>query len=208
MEGIIGIFGGAFDPIHKGHVEAIRHINNLNLVQEIQIIPNYQSPHNKNIQIHESHRLKMIELAFKKSKNIFINDFETKNKKTSFTLDTLLHLKNLEKRKHLTLIIGFDSLCNFTLWNEWKEILSLCSLLVVGRTTSKKDKVDDRLLNRIIDYKEELFLENGKIYLLENDLVNISSSEVRNKIKMGESISDLVSHEVEDYISKKSLYKN
>ena len=70
MQEIIGIFGGAFDPIHKGHVDVIRYINNLNLVQEIQIIPNFQSPHNKNIQIHESHRLQMIELAFKKFKNI------------------------------------------------------------------------------------------------------------------------------------------
>ena len=76
----LGIFGGAFDPVHKGHTQSLKYISNLKIIDEIQVIPNYASPHNKYIQTDEKHRLKMLEIAFKDIKNIKLNDIELKNK--------------------------------------------------------------------------------------------------------------------------------
>ena len=75
----LGIFGGAFDPVHKGHTQSLKYISDLKIIDEIQVIPNYASPHNKDIQTDEKHRLKMLEIAFKQSKNIKLNDIELKN---------------------------------------------------------------------------------------------------------------------------------
>ena len=61
----LGIFGGAFDPVHKGHTQSLKYISDLKLIDEIQVIPNYTSPHKKDIQTDEKHRLKMLEIAFK-----------------------------------------------------------------------------------------------------------------------------------------------
>ena len=56
----LGIFGGAFDPVHKGHTQSLKYISDLKIIDEIQVIPNYASPHNKEIQTDEKHRLKML----------------------------------------------------------------------------------------------------------------------------------------------------
>ena len=76
----LGIFGGAFDPVHKGHTQSLKYINDLKIIDEIQVIPNYASPHNKDIQTDEKHRLKMLEIAFKEIKNIKLNHIVLKNK--------------------------------------------------------------------------------------------------------------------------------
>ena len=70
----LGIFGGAFDPVHKGHTQSLKYISDLKIIDEIQVIPNYASPHNKEIQTDEKHRFKMLEIAFKEIKNIKLND--------------------------------------------------------------------------------------------------------------------------------------
>ena len=80
----LGIFGGAFDPVHKGHTGSLKYISDLKIIDEIQVIPNYASPHNKDIQTEEKHRYKMLEIAFKEIKNIKLNDIELKNKTKSF----------------------------------------------------------------------------------------------------------------------------
>ena len=129
----LGIFGGAFDPVHKGHTRSLKYISDLKIIDEIQVIPNYASPHNKDIQTDEKHRLKMLEIAFKEIKNIKLNDIELKNKTKSYTYETLKYLKEIYPEQHLSLIIGLDSLNSFTTWKNWENILSLCSLLVLER---------------------------------------------------------------------------
>ena len=106
----LGIFGGAFDPVHKGHTQSLKYISDLKIIDEIQVIPNYASPHNKDIQTDEKHRLKMLEIAFKEIKNIKLNDIELKNKTKSYTYETLKYLKEIYPEKHISLIIGLDSL--------------------------------------------------------------------------------------------------
>ena len=96
----LGIFGGAFDPVHKGHTQSLKYITDLKIIDEIQVIPNYASPHNKDIQTEEKHRLKMLEIAFKEIKNIKLNDIELKNKTVMGNeIDSIIMLKSFELLK-------------------------------------------------------------------------------------------------------------
>ena len=97
----LGIFGGAFDPVHKGHTRSLKYISDLKIIDEIQVIPNYASPHNKDIQTDEKDRLKMLEIAFKEIKNIELNDIELKNKTKSYTYETLKYFKEFYPDKTL-----------------------------------------------------------------------------------------------------------
>ena len=124
----LSIFGGAFDPVHKGHTQSLKYISDLKIIDEIQVIPNYASPHKKDIQTDEKHRLKMLEIALKEFENINLNHIELKNKTKSYTFETLQRLKEIHPEKHLSLILGLDSLYSFTTWRNWENILSLCSL--------------------------------------------------------------------------------
>ena len=203
----LGIFGGAFDPIHKGHTQSLKFISNLKIFDEIQVIPNFVSPHNKNIQANDKHRLKMLEIVLKEFENIKLNDIELKNKTKSYTYDTLKCLKELYPKKHLSLIIGLDSLYSFTNWKNWQNILSLCSLLVLERKLNNKLRLNKKLENKIVSDYKDFFSGHGKILFLKNDLVNISSTDVRLKIKNNENLSHLVDDQILEYIIKKSLYK-
>ncbi len=203
----LGIFGGAFDPVHKGHTQSLKYINDLKIIDEIQVIPNYASPHNKDIQTDEKHRLKMLEIAFKEIKNIKLNHIELKNKTKSFTYETLKCLKDIYPEQHLSLIIGLDSLHSFTTWKNWENILSLCSLLVLERKLNDGLGLNKELESKISPDYDDFFLGHGKILILKNDLINISSTDVRLKIKNNENLTDMVDDQVLEYISNKSLYK-
>ena len=203
----LGIFGGAFDPVHKGHTQSLKYINDLKIIDEIQVIPNYASPHNKDIQTEEKHRLKMLEIAFKEIKNIKLNDIELKNKTKSYTYETLESLKDIYPEQHLSLIIGLDSLYNFTAWKNWENILSLCSLLVLERKLNDTLRLNKELESKISSDYDDFFSGHGKIFILKNDLINISSTDVRLKIKNNKNLTDMVDDQVLEYISNKSLYK-
>ncbi len=203
----LGIFGGAFDPVHKGHTQSLKYINDLKIIDEIQVIPNYASPHNKDIRTDEKHRLKMLEIAFKEIKNINLNNIELKNKTKSYTYETLKCLKDIYPKKHLSLIIGLDSLHNFTTWKNWENILSLCSLLVLERKLNNSSGLNKELESKISPDYDDFFSGHGKILILKNNLINISSTEVRLKIKNNENLTDMVDDQVLEYISNKSLYK-
>ena len=204
----LGIFGGAFDPVHKGHTQSLKFINDLKIVDEVYVIPNFASPHDKDIRSSGSHRLKMLEMAFNEFENIKINEFELNNKKKSYSYETLNSFKQLFPDRHFSLIIGLDSLHSFTTWKNWEEILSLCSLLVLGRTLNKNKKLDKALESRITLDIDDFFSEHGKIFRLGNDFINVSSSEIRKKIKNDESLKGLLDQNVQEYIQDMSLYKN
>ena len=203
----LGIFGGAFDPVHKGHTQSLKFISDLKIFDEIQVIPNYASPHNKDIQTDEKHRLKMLEVALKELEDINLNDIELKNKTKSYTYETLKYLKSIYPERHLSLIIGLDSLYSFTTWKNWENILSLCSLLVLERKLNNRLRINKELESKISADYDDFFSGHGKILILKNDLINVSSTEVRMKIKNNENLTDLVDDQVLKYISNKSLYK-
>ena len=203
----LGIFGGAFDPVHKGHTQSLKFISDLKIFDEIQVIPNYASPHDKDIQTDEKHRLKMLEVALKELEDINLNDIELKNKTKSYTYETLKYLKSIYPERHLSLIIGLDSLYSFTTWKNWENILSLCSLLVLERKLNNRLGINKELESKISTDYDDFFSGHGKILILKNDLINVSSTEVRMKIKNNENLTDLVDDQVLKYISNKSLYK-
>ena len=203
----LGIFGGAFDPVHKGHTRSLKYISDLKIIDEIQVIPNYASPHNKDIQTDEKDRLKMLEIAFKEIKNIELNDIELKNKTKSYTYETLKYFKEFYPEQHLSLIMGLDSLNSFTNWKNWEKILSLCSLLVLERKLNDSLGLNKELESKISNNYDDFFSGHGKILILKNDLINISSTDVRHKIKNNENLTNMVDDQVLEYISKKSLYK-
>ena len=203
----LGIFGGAFDPVHKGHTKSLKFISELKIIDEFQVIPNYASPHKKDIQTSENHRLKMLEIALKEFENIKLNNIELNNKTKSYTYETLKCLREIYPEKHLSLIIGLDSLYSFTTWKNWENILSLCSLLVLERQLNASLPINKKLESKISSDFDDFFSSHGKILILKNDLINISSTDVRLKIKNNENLTGLVDEEVQKYILNKSLYK-
>lgn len=184
----IGIFGGAFDPPHLGHLilaEKIREEFNLD---KIIFIPTNIPPHKEKPIASPNDRVLMLKFATEENPYFQISTTEIKRGGISYTIDTIKELKQMGE---LFLIIGADEAKQFDKWKNFNEILSLCKIIIVGRNRIKKDELPSIL---------------NKAFFIEFD-VNISSTEIRERVKAGKSIKYLVPNEIEMYIKNKNLYK-
>jgi nicotinate-nucleotide adenylyltransferase len=184
-------FGGSFDPIHLGHLNLAIEIYEKLKLDKILFCPTYISPFKKNKKAiaNPIDRYNMIKKAIKKIKGFEVLDIEIKQKKVSYTIDTLKKLKDLYDLK---LLITEDALDKFNKWKNYKEILKLTHLIIATRFEKKIKK-----------YKN-LNLKN-KNFIFTN-IFEISSTEIRNRLKKNKICSHLLSKEVLDYIYKNGLY--
>ena len=197
----IGIFGGAFNPVHNGHIKlAENYFNELEL-DKLIFIPTAVPPHKASSNLVPAQmRLDMLKLAIGDNKNFDISLIEFERDGKSYTYDTL---KQLEKKYHgceFYLIIGADQFLSFHLWYKWQDILKMVTLCTAARENEEEKQ-------KIKEYAQRLEgMDDGKFYLLKAPVIRVSSSEVREKLSMGTDISDLVNEKVYNYIIEKGIY--
>lgn len=193
----IGVFGGSFDPPHNGHVRLALHSAKALSLDKILIIPSWISPHKQNInQTAAKDRYNMCKFAF--TDEIFeVSDIEIKRGGTSYSIDTLRKIKKDFPSSSLYLIIGSDMLFNFQQWKEYNKILELCTLCASAR--EKDEDVED--LKR---YANDLYPD--KCVVLNIEPYEISSTEIRLRIKKAEDMQEFISPQVKQYIDDRKLY--
>ena len=187
----IAIYGGSFNPMHIGHEKIVDYVlKNLD-TDKIIIIPVGIPSHRENNLEESDTRLKICREIFKSNEKVEVSDIEIKSERKSYTYDTLLKLIEIYgKDNKFFEIIGEDSLKNLKTWKNYKELLNLCKFIVFRRKDDKNTKIDSEFLN------------NKNIIILENEYYNISSTEIRNKVKNGEDITGLVNEKVKNLIKK------
>ena len=185
----IAIYGWSFNPMHRGHEQIVEYIlKNLNM-DKIIIVPVGIPSHRENNLEQSDTRLKICREIFKDNSKIEVSDIEIKSDGKSYTYDTLIKLIEVYgKNNEFFEIIGEDSLKNFKTWKNYKELLKICKLIVFRRNDDEDKEID----------KE--FLKNSNIIILKNEYYNYSSTEIREKVKNGEDISNLVNKNVEKII--------
>ncbi|QYR64882.1 nicotinate (nicotinamide) nucleotide adenylyltransferase [Fusobacterium animalis] len=190
----IAIYGGSFNPMHIGHEKIVDYVlKNLDM-DKIIIIPVGIPSHRENNLEQSNTRLKICREIFKNNKKVEVSDIEIKSEEKSYTYDTLLKLiKIYGKDNKFFEIIGEDSLKNLKTWKNYKELLNLCKFIVFRRKDDKNTEIDSEFLN------------NKNIIILENEYYNISSTEIRNKVKNGKDITGLVNEKVKKIIEKEYI---
>lgn len=211
----VGLFGGAFDPVHNGHIHIVDEcLQKLNL-HKVIIMPTGKSAFNKKLTASE-YRFEMLKKTFK-NKKFEVSEFEidnSKKNKPSYTIDTVKHL-NPNTNIRLFLIMGEDALLNFEKWHKWNEITKYCHLIIINRKSNQLDKkkfnpqVLSFIENNLEKNIEMLNLKShGAIFFLKIKPIDISSETIREKIKKNENIDKKVPKVIVDYIKNKSLYLN
>ena len=190
----IAIYGGSFNPMHIGHEKIVDYVlKNLDM-DKIIIIPVGIPSHRENNLEQSDTRLKICKEIFNNTKKVEVSDIEIKAEGKSYTYDTLLKLIEIYgKDNEFFEIIGEDSLKNLKTWRNYKELLNLCKFIVFRRKDDKNIEIDNEFLN------------NKNIIILENEYYNISSTEIRNKVKNKEDISGLVNKKVKKLIEKEYI---
>ena len=197
----IGIYGGTFAPVHRGHVAAAEAFIRQMELDLLYVIPAGIPPH-KQIDAADdpAHRLAMCELAFGGMDKVIVSDMEIVRGGKSFTVDTLRTLSGEDRR--LFLLMGTDMMLTLDSWRAPEEIFRLCYPIYIRRE-------QDPILEGQIVAKNQLYQEKyGRIVRrLMADVIELSSTEIRDRVKNGEEITDLVPDPVASYIRANGLYR-
>ncbi len=190
----IGIMGGTFDPIHHGHLITAQSVALQRNLDKILFIPCSTSPHKIDVNsTPANNRLDMVKLAIKGLNKFSVSDYEIKNKGISYTIDTIIHLK--EKFNEIEFIIGYDNYLKFDTWKEPDKILELVKLVVLKRSYNNID----------ISSNENRFRKRA--VFVETPVIDITSTEIRERVKKNLPIDFLVPESVKKYIVDNKLYK-
>ena len=169
----IGIFGGSFDPPHKGHVKISKISLKKFKLKNIYWVITKKNPFKKKPYYSLNERLSKSKKILKNLKNIKIIYLDDKVK-SSRTINIVNYFIKMKKRKNLYLILGADNLLNFHKWTNWKKIVKVVKLIVFSRKGfSKKSK------NSVV----VKYLNKKNITFVNNKNINISSSNIKNKLQ-------------------------
>ena len=196
----IAVFGGTFNPPHNGHVHLLNAFLQRMHFDKVLIVPTALPPHKKAADlVSGEHRLQMCRLAFPTAE---ICNIEIKNGGKNYTADTLEHLKNEYPDAVLYFIMGTDMFLSFGSWRDPERILKNATLLCIPRD----EKTDAAALRAFASQNLHL---NEAQYMVGDVLpLAVSSSEIRAKLKAGESVAQLVPPAVAAYIKQEGLYEN
>ncbi len=199
----IGIMGGTFDPIHKGHLMLGEYAKKLHGLDEIWFMPNGNPPHklNSNIESQTNHRVEMVKLAIEGYEGFKIQLYEVERTEVNYSYLTMQHFNEVFPEDDFYFIIGADSLFAFETWKHPELLVKTCKILAAyrdGKNTSEMDKQ--------IQYLNQKY--GAEISLLNTPDVDISSSGIRQMIKDREDISEMVPESVFSYIQSNNLFKD
>ena len=196
----IGIMGGTFDPIHLGHLATAEAVRENFSLDEILFIPAARPPHKLGKKVSdEKHRLAMTILATQSNKFFRVSDMELKRTGLSYTLDMMNELqKNFGASAELFFIIGADSLADLSKWHAAKELVEKCHFIATTRPGA------DANFSAVKKFFGEAATKH--IHRVTTPGLEISSTDIREKIRLGRSIKYLVPEAVEEYILREKIY--
>jgi len=210
----IGVFGGTFNPVHKGHeITAVEFYDKFDL-DKLIIIPANMPPHKIiDEKVSALQRFEMCELCFEKYRRennynykIEVSDIEIKKDGVSYTYDTIKTLRKIYPDDIIYFLAGSDMFLYLENWYKYKKLLEMCVFVIAFRNNNDNDFEQKKVLT----LQNNLINQGYKIELLKNSPFEISSTELREKIKnFGFDSPDLkkyISSEVLNYIKERKIY--
>jgi nicotinate-nucleotide adenylyltransferase len=217
----IGVFGGTFNPIHRGHIAIAEEVRLAMPLDEILFIPAGSPPHKKDEDVIPArHRLEMVRIAVEEHPHLSVSDAEIHRRGTSYTVDTVEELrKNAARTTKWHLIMGLDAFAKFASWRDPKRLSTLCHFIVVSRPGTRYRDLETHPFARGADPKELVRLDEGlsqryelslsgstRLILLRVTPWEVSATEIRNQPLATRSKRNLLPPHVESYIMKHGLY--
>lgn len=197
----IGILGGTFNPIHKGHTMLAKEvIKQFPQIEQLFLTPNNIPAYKETEDIISSeHRINMLKIVASDIPKTDVSDMEIQRGGTTYTIDTLREIKNINDKINIYFIIGADSLYNIEKWRQYEEIFKNCTIIAAKRDCEFEDiKIFSKQLTVNYPYLSIDFLKTQGI--------DVSSSELRAQIKAGILDDRYIENKIIEYIKTNNLY--
>ncbi len=213
------IYGGTFDPVHKGHIEVARRVLELFELEEVLFVPACVPPHKSAISS-VFHRFAMLALATDQDSALRISTVELDEPERPYAVDTVERMQaQIGAHRRLFFMIGADSWCEITTWHEWQRLLKMCDLIVVARPGYELSASIPSRSAQVVDVRgmsqtqlsEVLGRDSGpRTFLTDTVMMDISATSIRAAARAGdhERLREMVPPPVANYIEKYELYRN
>ncbi len=211
----VGIFGGTFDPVHFGHLRCVEEAREMLRLDHILLIPAADPPHKRARAITAAaHRLAMLRGAIRGHPLFRVSTIEIERPGASFTIDTLRQISARNRDWQLTLVMGIDAFAEIHTWKEYTSLFEIADVAVLARPA-----VDTRHPRMAVpvavrghfrydsDHHTLVNRTGKRVYFLSVSALDISATDIRNRVRRGRSIRFLVPTSVERYIEREQLYR-
>ena len=196
----IGVYGGTFSPPHIGHKHAAQMFLEAGEIDSLTVIPTYVTPlKERREQTSPSDRLEMCRLAFSFSPRITVSDMEILRAGKSYTSETLTQLSSPDTK--LSFLCGTDMLLSMGTWHDPQTIFRLADIVCMRRETDAENTTN--LFQKAEEYRERF---GARVRFLQAPPLELSSSEIRERLASGQDCSAYLDPSVLAYIQKRGLY--
>ena len=194
----IGIFGGSFNPPHRGHMHLAESVREALALDEVWLIPSKISPHRSmDAYAPEADRLAMCRLAAEEWPWLHVSDYELQSERVSYTWYTVEHFAKTHPDDELWLLMGSDMLLSFSSWYRWQDILRLANVAGIARAPGEDERLNEAAaqLSRF-----------GEIRVIQVDSFEVSSTKIREMVRKGSVDPCYLSEKIVQYIEERHLY--
>lgn len=196
----MGLFGGSFDPIHKGHISMALRLAEALELDGVMLMPTFVPPHKiKENMASAEHRLTMCRMAAEEHPMLCVSDLELRRGGASFTVDTLTALCEAYPDTRWYLLVGADMFTTLRSWHRFKDIAEMAVLCTIAREGTETEK--------LTAYAATMRQDGIECYVDVSPVEPYSSTQVRERVAKGESVTELVEAKVEAYILANGLYQ-
>lgn len=203
----IGLLGGTFNPIHYGHLRVAEEVREAFCLDKIIFIPSGVPPLKTQGIIDANHRLKMTELAINGNPFFEVSDIEVRQKKISYTVNTLTHLKKLYQGDTLFFIMGIDAFLEIKLWYRYEDLLKMIDFIIMSRPGFNNLQASEFIEDKESENCFKIKNSDKKAFFISVSPFWISSTMLREMLRNGKSIRYLLPDAVRKYIEENKLYR-
>lgn len=206
----IGVFGGTFDPVHYGHLRTAFEMLQALRFEQVRFIPCGDPPHRGETFASAPERLEMVRVAVAGQPGFVVDDRELHRDGPSYSIDTLIGLREEFPERSLGLIVGMDAFLGLPRWHRWSEILDVAHIIVAHRPGWRApdigplgDLLTDCGTHRVNDLHGEIA---GRVHIHAVTQLEISSTEIRELVAAGRDPRFLMPDAVREVIAESECY--
>ncbi len=196
----IGLYFGTFNPIHVGHLIIANYMADYTELDEVWLVVSPQNPlKKKETLLKDHHRLSLVRIALEDNTKLMASNIEFDLPIPSYTINTLVHLKEKYETYEFHLIMGEDNLRSFHKWKNQEEIINNHKIFVYPRVLTEQEMEDNTV--------EFSSFNHSNVIRCQAPIMKISSSFIRKAIKNGKDVRYLLTPEVFKYVDEMNFYK-
>ena len=214
----IGIFGGTFNPVHSGHVRAAALVGKRFGLDRVQFVPSSIPPHKETAAVAPARdRMAMVERALRRHRRLVASPIEIEAGGTSYSIVTLDAIRRRHPGAAIFFLLGVDAFLEIKTWREWRRVLERCRFIVMTRPgrrlSAARGALDIGFRDAFFEVTPGTRLDEGvltahRIFLAPIAALDISSTDIRARVRAGRPIRGLVPASVAAYIAERGLYRS